>query len=117
MDISFKQKKLQKTVSDEVKLGKAYGSLRRIRPNASEHAGASKNACRCAAHSSCEEAQAGVEERRVFAFAVDVKSKDDPLRIEFEVANVPVPLKEDGSLDFEAVTEIEITQISNHYKK
>lgn len=116
MDISFKQKKLQKTVSDEVKLGKAYGAFAEYVQMRLDMLAQAKTLADVP-HTPPARRHKLESKKGVFAFAVDVKSKDDPLRIEFEVANVPVPLKEDGSLDFEAVTEIEITQISNHYKK
>jgi hypothetical protein len=49
------------------------------------------------------------------SFAIDVKSKKDKWRIEFDVANDPVPRKEDGGIDLNAVTAIEIVAISVHY--
>lgn len=116
MDISFKQKKLEKTVSDETKLYKAYGAYAeniQMRLDALSEAKSLADV----PHTPPMRRHKLETKKDVYAFAVDVKTKNDPLRIEFEVANVPVPLKEDGSLDFEAVTEIQITQISNHYKK
>ena len=115
MDISFKQKKLEKCVSDEAKLQKEFGRFAR---NVQMRLSVLRQARSLADISHTPPMRRHKLESRkgVFAFAVDVKTKEDSLRIEFEVANNPVPLKPGGELDFEAVTAIEITKISNHYE-
>ena len=45
-------------------------------------------------------------------FAVDSKH---PFRLVFEPANDPIPLKEDGGLDLEAITEVMILGIEDYH--
>ncbi len=114
MDISFKQKKLEKIVSDEKKLQKTFGRFAKNVQLRLDLLGRAKVLADVPTTPPMRRHKLQ-SKKDVFAFAVDVKSKEDSLRIEFQVANVPVPLKVDGSLDFVAVTAIEITHISSHY--
>jgi hypothetical protein len=115
MDLSIKHKKLKKIVSDEAKLKKEFGHYANYVQARLDLLIQAKTLADVS-HEPPPKRHKIKSKQGVYAFAVDVKTKSDALRIEFRVANEPPPLKEDGSLDFGAVTAIEISAISNHYE-
>lgn len=54
-----------------------------------------------------------LRKNRKGTFSVDLF---DQFRLLFIPANEPIPYKEDGGLDLNNITEIEIIEISDHYK-
>lgn len=112
MEISIRDRKLADVLANERKLQKAYGRLAR---NVQMRIDLLRQA-KC-----LSEISHRPPPRRHWmkdtekSFAIDVKSKKDKWRIEFDVANDPVPRKEDGGIDLNAVTAIEIVAISVHY--
>ena len=104
MEISFCQKSLEKLVSDETKLNKKFGhfaSYVRRRLDLLRTAKTLADVPRVPPPR-CHQLS-GEDE----VFAVDVKTKADKWRIEFRVANVPVPRRLDGGVDLHSVTAVE----------
>lgn len=113
MEISFCQKSLEKLVSDETKLNKKFGkfaSYVRRRLDLLRTVKTLADVPRVPPPR-CHQLRGDQDE----VFAVDVKTKADKWRIEFRVANVPVPRNPDGGVDLRLVTAVEIIAISEHY--
>ncbi|MGO9483517.1 MAG: system killer suppression protein [Rhodomicrobium sp.] len=113
MEMSFCQKRLERLVSDETKLNKKFGHFAkyvRLRLDLLRTAKTLADVP-AAPPPRCHQPSGGLDE----VFAVDVKTKADKWRIEFRVANVPVPRKPDGGIDLRLMTAIEIIEISEHY--
>ena len=118
MDISFRDnaagRKLKKLLSDEKALKKLFG---RFSENIQVRLDllASAN-CLAEVPTTPPPRRHQLTANREELFAVDVKSKADKWRIEFEVANDPIPRRPDQGIDLNAVTAIRIIDVSNHYK-
>ena len=95
LEVLFSDKKLQKICSDEKLLQREYGqnALSQISPLPPPRRHQLKG-------------------DRKGQYAVDVKH---PFRIVFVPANDPVPLKEDGGVDLEKVTIVEIVWIGDYH--
>jgi proteic killer suppression protein len=111
MEISFRKRKLEKIFNDEQRLVREYG-----RENADkiiDRMFALKEA------SNLDEIPTDKPYRchqldgdRKGEFAVDLKH---PFRLVFEPDHDPVPLKDDGGIDKEAVTDIVIIEVSDYH--
>ena len=111
MDISFADKKLAKTCNSEKALVKAYG-----KPNARK---IMLRLTLLAAAAALADVPVTPPTRRhelkgdrKGQFAIDVQH---PFRIVFQPAHNPVPMKEDGGIDLDAVTTIEIVTIEDYH--
>ncbi len=113
MEISFCHKRLERLVSDETKLNKKFGHFARYVRLRLALLRAAKTLADVPAAPPPRCHQLGGDRDEVFA--VDVKTRTDKWRIEFKVANAPVPRKPDGGIDLHLVTAIEIIEISEHY--
>jgi len=112
MEVLFRTRKLQKTLSSEELLKREYGAensrliMRRmlVLHSADWLADVPRDKPdRCHA----------LEGERQGQFAVDVKH---PFRIVFEPANDPLPLREDGALDLARVTSLCILSIEDYHR-
>ncbi len=113
MDISFSQKRLEKLVSDETRLNKKFGHFARYVRLRLDLLRAARTLADVPTAPPPRCHQLGGDRDEVFA--VDVKTKADKWRIEFRVANAPVPRRADGGIELRSVTAIEIIEISEHY--
>lgn len=110
MILSYKPKKLGKTVADLSAIKKNYGTMAKdvnTRINELTHA-TSLGDMRFLPQANCHELSQNLEGY----LAVDVSASH---RIVFEPANQPIPLKADGGLDWSKVTEITIIEIGYNY--
>jgi len=114
LDISFKSNKLMKEFNEERRLKKAHGDLRaakiKIRMKALRAASTLydfwppyKGPERCHELTGDRKGQLSVD-------------LDHPYRLIFEPSNEPVPLKSDGGLDWNQVTEIIIIGIEDTHE-
>ena len=111
MDVSFRDSKLAKTCGSEKALVKAYGK-----------ANARKVMMRLTLLEAAETLshvpvtpptrRHELKGSRKGTFAIDVQH---PFRIVFEPASNPVPTKEDGGIDLDAVTAIAIITIEDYH--
>ncbi len=110
MDIIFKTEKLRKTCNDDRLRVKTYGQERakkiKLRLDEMHAASVLEELRYLPGH--CHEL---IGDRKG-ELAVDL---DQPARLIFRVADDPAPLKEDGGLDWNNVTAIEITEIVDDY--
>jgi proteic killer suppression protein len=109
MDISFKTKKLQKLCSKRAetikKLGPKRGLKLQQRMMELQAAGTLRDISRVPP-ARCHE----LTNNRQGQLSVDL---DQPYRLLFIPANDPIPVREEGGLDWSEVTEIEIIEIVN----
>lgn len=109
MRVFFRSKKLQKICSSGKEIQKAFGAARarKLQQRLLELS-AAENLSQISRlpPSRCHEMTAD----RQGQLSVDL---DHPYRLFFIPANDPVPRKEDGGLDWPAVTEIEIIEIED----
>jgi len=113
MDIIFKRKKDRDLVNNDSKLKQKYkGNQRRhklIRARLDELADAENlMTLRYLPQSNCHE----LKGNRKGQLAVNL---DKGFRIIFEPANIPIPEKKDGGLDWEGVTVVRILDLSEDY--
>ena len=113
MDILFKRKKDLELANNESKLKKAFrGNPRRvkvIRARLDELADADSLAVmRTLPQAYCHE----LKGKRAGQLAVKL---DKGFRMVFEVANDPIPKKDDGGLDWTQVTAIRILELAEDY--
>lgn len=109
MLIFFRSKKLQKTCSSAKEIQKAFGAVRAkklqqrlLELSAAERLGQISRHPPARCHEMTGDRQGQL--------SVDL---DNPYRLYFIPANDPVPQKDDGGLDWDAVTEIEIIEIAD----
>lgn len=109
MEIFFRNKKLEKSCNSEREMLKAHGATRTrklkyrlMELKAADHLAQISRV----PPSRCHELSAS----RKGQLSVDL---DHPYRLIFIPANDPIPRKEDGGLDWEGVTEIEIIEIAD----
>jgi proteic killer suppression protein len=112
MEIFFRDKKLAALVADEKKLKREFGRYARNVQLRLDLLRQARTLADVPHHPPPRRHWMKGSEK---TFAIDVKAKSDKWRIEFDVANDPVPRKEDGGIDLSAVTAIEIVVISVHY--
>ena len=111
MEILFKTRKLQKTMSSETELIRQYGKsnarliMRRL---------IVLDAADCLADVSRDPPERchALSGRRKGQYAVDVKS---PHRIILEPADDPLPIREDSSIDLTRVTSIRILEVKDYH--
>lgn len=111
MEILFKKRKLQKTMSSEVELVREYGTsnarliMRRL---------VVLDAADCLADVPKDPPERchALSGRRKGQYAVDVQH---PYRIILEPADDPIPTHEDGSIDLERVTSIRILEVKDYH--
>jgi toxin HigB-1 len=112
MEILFRDEKLRRLVSDEKSLKKRFGQYAKYVRMRIDLLRAAETLADVPHH---PPARRHRKDGTTKTFIIDVKTKHDKWRIEFDVANDPVPKKEDGSIDLNAVTAVEIIEVSNHY--
>ena len=110
LEVLFSDKKLQKICSNEKQLQKEYGqNARKIQRRLFELHSVD-NLSQISPSPPPRRHQ--LKGERKGQFAVDVKH---PFRIVFVPANAPVPLKNDGGVDLEKVTVVEIVWIGDYH--
>lgn len=111
MQIFFRNKKLQKTCNSDKEMRKTFGPAR------AEKLGRRLTELKAADHldqisrlppTRCHE----LSGNRKGQFSVDL---GHPYRLIFIPANEPVPVKADGGLDLEKITEIEILEVVDYH--
>ena len=112
MEISFRDQKLADMLKDDRELRKKFG---RLAKNVQLRIDLLRQARTLAEVSHAPPPRRHRKKGTDKTFVIDVKTKKDKWRIEFDVANDPVPLKDDGGIDLNAVTAVEIVEISVHY--
>jgi len=111
LDVSFKDKKLAKTCNSEKALVRAFGkaNARKImRRLTLLEAAASLSDVPVTPPTRRHELKGD----RKGQFAIDVQH---PFRVVLEPAHEPVPTKDDGGIDLDAVTAIEIITIEDYH--
>lgn len=110
MEISYKNKKLEKQLTEPKELQKKFGELaRKIKQRLQELSAAENLAVmRTIPAARCHELKGSREGE----LAVDVSVN---YRIIFQPNQEPIPLKEDGGLDWEAVIKVQINEITDYH--
>ncbi len=110
MIILFADKRLEKESHDHRLLQKRYGSLqaKKIEQRLSDLAAAPNLEVMRTLPGHCHELTGDHKGH----LAIDLVQ---PYRLIFEVANDPLPIKQDGGLDWSLVTEIKIIEIENYH--
>lgn len=110
MDIIYHSNKLKKQLTDLKELGKAYGQLARKINQRHEELKAADNLAvmRLFPAACCHELKGNCKG----SLAVKVSGN---YRLLFQVSHDPIPEKEDGGLDWEAVTAIKIIEIVDYH--
>lgn len=109
MEVFFRNKKLEKSCNSEKEMLKTHGANRtkKLKTRLMELSAADHLAqIPRVPPPRCHE----LSNNRKGQLSVDL---DHPYRLIFIPANDPVPRKEDGGLDWEAVTQIEILEIAD----
>lgn len=110
MDISFKDKKLQalceQSALAERKLGRKMAKKLRSRLSDLQAAAVVTDLCAGRPHP--------LEGDRRGQFALDLVH---PARLVFVAKDDPIPTKEDGSIDWSKVTQIQIIEIKDYHRK
>lgn len=111
MDIKFKTRKLEKLFNSGVKLQKKFGSTmtRRIIARLSDLQAADNLEVMRYLPGRCHELKGD----RKLQLSLDLYQ---PYRLIFEPFNEPVPLLEDGGLDWKAVTIIRILEVADTHE-
>lgn len=111
MDISFNSSRLEKDCNDSKRTTKRWGSDcgSRLRRRLDElRAAETLEIMRTLPQARCHELRGDRKDQ----LAVDLKH---PYRLIFEVANDPLPQKEDGGLDWKNVTAIRILEVTDYH--
>ena len=110
MKITFKNRKLEKTLTDPTSLTKSYGALaKKIHQRLVELGDAeSLEVMRTILASKCHE----LSGNRRGEFAVTITAN---FRLIFEACHYPPPRKDDGGLDWKKITEIQINEIIDYH--
>lgn len=109
MDISFANKKLQKTFNDQKRLTKEHGALQAKLINKRLHelrAADNLEIISTLPQARCHELQG----ERKGTLSVDL---NQPYRLFFQPVDDPIPLKDDGGLDWKGVKSIMILGVGN----
>lgn len=110
MEISYKPKKLEKTVADLSAIKRYYGTMAKAvntRLNQLSHA-VSMEEMRFLPQANCHE----LTQNRKGQLAVDISGNH---RIIFEPTDDPVPVKDDGGMDWSKIDKITILEIGIDY--
>jgi plasmid maintenance system killer protein len=110
VEIYYKSRKLEKQLKDPRELAKSFGQLaRKVNQRLKDLEAADNLAImRTIPAARCHELTGD----RKGALAVDISGN---YRMIFEPYHVPVPQKEDGGLNWEAVTKIQIVDIEDYH--
>lgn len=110
MEISYKNKKLEKQLTDPREMAKSFGQIaRKINQRLKDLADADNLAImRTIPASRCHE----LTGNRKGEFAVDVSGN---YRMIFEPNHDPIPKKEDRGINWEEVTKIQINEIEDYH--
>ena len=110
MELSYKTRKLEKQLTDPKEMAKAFGQLaRKVNQRVKELADADTLAImRTLPAARCHE----LTGNRKGELAVDISGN---YRLIFEPNHSPIPQKEDGGLDWDEVTKIQINQITDYH--
>lgn len=110
MKITFKNRKLAKTLTDPISLTKSYGSLakkihqRLIELGDAENLEVMKTILAARCH------ELGGTRKGEFAITVSAN-----YRLIFEPHHQPVPRKQDGGLNWKEITEIQINEVTDYH--
>ncbi len=110
MKISYKSNKLEKSLTVPKEISKSYGIMaKKVNQRMKELSAASSLAVmKTLPAANCHELHAD----REGSLAVDISGN---WRIIFEPDQNPVPAKEDGGLDWNLVTQIKITEVTDYH--
>ena len=110
MDLSYKNKKLEKKLTDSIELIKSFGQLaRKVNQRIKDLTDADNLAVmRLIPAARCHELSGA----RKGELAVDISGN---YRLIFEPFHSPLPVKEDGGLNWDAVTKIQINEIEDYH--
>jgi plasmid maintenance system killer protein len=110
LNICFKNRKLEKALTDPISLNKSYGSLaKRIHQRLVELGDAENlEVMKTILAARCHELSGS--RKGEFAITVSVN-----YRLIFEPHHQPVPRKQDGGLDWKEITEIQINEVTDYH--
>lgn len=110
MEISFKSRKLEKQLTDPKEISKSFGQMARRVNQRFKELGAADNLAimRTILAARCHELTGD----RKGELAVDVSGN---YRIIFEPNHDPIPRKDDGGLNWEEVTKIQINEFEDYH--
>lgn len=110
MVIAYKTRKLEKSLTDEKTMVATYGSrAKKVNQRMKElKAAANLEVMRSIPAANCHSLTAD----RASEIAVDISPN---WRITFEPENDPLPLQADGGLDWSAVTQIKIIEVTDYH--
>lgn len=110
MEISYKSRKIEKQLADPKEMSKSFGQLaRKVNQRLKDLASADSLATmRTLPAARCHELTGS----RKGKLAVNVSGN---YRLIFEPFHDPIPLKEDGGLNWEKVTKIQINEIEDYH--
>ena len=111
MDITFRNRRLQRTLNSDRELRRTYGDnlAKKIRMRLAVLKNARNLALVPAVPPTRRHALA---QNRKGQYAVDLDRRN---RLIFAPNHVPVPLKEDGGVDLESVTQITILEVADYH--
>lgn len=110
MEILYGNNKLRKQLGNASQIKKAFGiHARRVSARLEDIASAPNLKVLMQLPAACCHMLAG---NRQGQWAVSISANQ---RLIFEIANSPVPLKEDGGIDAEKVTKIEIVEVVDYH--
>lgn len=110
MQISFKSKKLEKSLTEPKEISKTYGVMaKKVNQRIKDlYAASSLVVMKTLPAANCHELHGG----RAGELAVDISGN---WRIIFEPDHDPVPAKTDGGLDWNSVTQIKILEVTDYH--
>jgi proteic killer suppression protein len=110
MQLNYKNRKLEKSVATLVAIATNYGTrAKQVNQRLNElKAAPNLETLKSIPAANCHQLVGNLEGK----LAVDISGN---FRIIFEPNHIPLPLKEDGGLDWKLVTEITIEQIGTDY--
>ncbi len=110
MEISFKTRKLEKQLTDPVVLVKSYGLLaKKIKMRLKNLSDADNlSVMRSLPAAGCHELSGNRQGQLAVSVSVN-------FRLIFEPANEPVPVREDGGLDWNEITKIRIIEVVDYH--
>ena len=112
MLILYKSRKLEKSLTEPKELSKTYGVMaKKVNQRMKElQAAKSLLIIRTIPAANCHELKGD----RVGQLAVDISGN---WRMIFEADHNPIPVKDDGGLNWEAVSNIRILEVEDYHKK